>query len=41
MRSIAAQILTLDDSMAFIPGHGPMGAIGEERRHNPFLQELA
>ncbi|MCW2273021.1 MBL fold metallo-hydrolase [Rhodoblastus acidophilus] len=40
LRSIAAQILTLDDSMAFIPGHGPMGAIGEERRHNPFLQEL-
>jgi len=40
LRSIAAQILTLDDSMAFISGHGPMGVIGEERRHNPFLQEL-
>lgn len=40
LRSIAAQILTLDDDMAFIPGHGPMGSIGEERRHNPFLQDL-
>jgi glyoxylase-like metal-dependent hydrolase (beta-lactamase superfamily II) len=40
MRSIAAQALTLDDSMTFIPGHGPMSTIGEERRHNPFLQEL-
>ncbi len=40
MRSIEAQILTLDDSMTFIPGHGPLGQIGEERQNNPFLQEL-
>lgn len=40
MRSIEAQILTLDNSMTFIPGHGPLGQIGEERQNNPFLQEL-
>jgi glyoxylase-like metal-dependent hydrolase (beta-lactamase superfamily II) len=41
MRAIAAQVLTLDDAMTFISGHGPMSTIGAERRHNPFLQELA
>jgi glyoxylase-like metal-dependent hydrolase (beta-lactamase superfamily II) len=41
MRSIASQILTLDDSMTFISGHGPLGTIGQERLHNPFLQDLA
>jgi len=40
LRSIAAQALTLDDDMTFISGHGPMSTIGEERRHNPFLQNL-
>jgi glyoxylase-like metal-dependent hydrolase (beta-lactamase superfamily II) len=40
MRSIAQQVLTLDDSMTFISGHGPLSTIGQERLHNPYLQEL-
>lgn len=37
--SIKEQLLPLGDDVAFIPGHGPMGTIGAERRSNPFLQE--
>ena len=36
--SIKQQLLVLDDAVEFIPGHGPMSTIGEERRNNPFLQ---
>ncbi len=38
MRSIEQKLLTLDDSMTFISGHGPMSTIGAEKKHNPFLQ---
>lgn len=41
LRSIDSQLLTLDDAMTFIPGHGAMSTIGAERRHNPFLQRQA
>lgn len=41
MRSIRDKVLTLDDSMTFISGHGPMSTIGAERLHNPFLQQDA
>lgn len=37
IRSIKEKLLTLGDQVAFIPGHGPMSTMGEERRHNPFV----
>lgn len=37
IRSIKEQLLTLDDDVAFIPGHGPMSTIGHERTSNPFV----
>ncbi len=39
MRSIEQKLLTLDDGMTFISGHGPMSTIGAEKAHNPFLQK--
>jgi glyoxylase-like metal-dependent hydrolase (beta-lactamase superfamily II) len=41
MKSIKTKLLTLDDTMTFISGHGPLSTIGAERLHNPFLQQLA
>lgn len=38
LRSIAEKLLLLGDDVAFICGHGPASAIGDERRNNPFLQ---
>jgi glyoxylase-like metal-dependent hydrolase (beta-lactamase superfamily II) len=38
--SIAGKLLTLGDGFGFICGHGPSSNIGDERRHNPFLQGL-
>ncbi len=35
--SIRKKLLTLDDSVAVHPGHGPSTTIGHERRTNPFL----
>jgi hydroxyacylglutathione hydrolase len=35
--SIRAKILTLDDSLTVLPGHGPPTSIGQERSNNPFL----
>lgn len=37
IRSIRTQLLTLDDDVRFVPGHGPSSTIGVERRTNPFL----
>ena len=37
LASIRDQLLTLDDAVAVIPGHGPMTTIGHERLTNPFL----
>jgi glyoxylase-like metal-dependent hydrolase (beta-lactamase superfamily II) len=36
--SIRTKILPLGDDVAFLPGHGPMSTVGEERRTNPFLR---
>jgi glyoxylase-like metal-dependent hydrolase (beta-lactamase superfamily II) len=36
--SIKNKLLPLGDEVAFVPGHGPMSLMGEERLHNPFLQ---
>jgi hydroxyacylglutathione hydrolase len=35
--SIRTKILTLDDSLTVLPGHGPPTSIGQERSNNPFL----
>jgi glyoxylase-like metal-dependent hydrolase (beta-lactamase superfamily II) len=37
IRSIHERLFPLGDDVSFIPGHGPMSTLGEERRHNPFL----
>ncbi|RIX46984.1 MAG: MBL fold metallo-hydrolase [Rhodocyclales bacterium GT-UBC] len=37
IRSIKEKLFALGDDVAFIPGHGPMSELGEERRYNPFL----
>jgi glyoxylase-like metal-dependent hydrolase (beta-lactamase superfamily II) len=36
--SIHERLLPLGDDVRFIPGHGPMSTLGEERRTNPFLR---
>jgi glyoxylase-like metal-dependent hydrolase (beta-lactamase superfamily II) len=35
--SIRGKLFPLGDDVEFIPGHGPMSTLGEERRYNPFL----
>lgn len=37
IRSIETKLYPLGDDTAFLPGHGPMGTIGQERQTNPFL----
>jgi len=37
LRSIREVLFPLGDAVRFIPGHGPMGTLGEERRTNPFV----
>ncbi|MCS3430750.1 MBL fold metallo-hydrolase [Klebsiella sp. BIGb0407] len=37
--AIKRKLLPLGDDVTFIPGHGPMSTLGEERRNNPFLQD--
>jgi glyoxylase-like metal-dependent hydrolase (beta-lactamase superfamily II) len=37
LRSIKEKLLSLDEDVAFIPGHGPMSTMGEEKRSNPFV----
>ncbi|MGD8806226.1 MAG: MBL fold metallo-hydrolase [Chloroflexota bacterium] len=41
MNSIQNVLLPLPDETRVFSGHGPATTIGEERRSNPFLQELA
>jgi len=41
LASMAAKILPLPDELQILPGHGPTTTIGEERRTNPFLRQLA
>lgn len=38
IKSIVEKLLPLPDKTVCYPGHGPTTTIGEERRHNPFLQ---
>jgi glyoxylase-like metal-dependent hydrolase (beta-lactamase superfamily II) len=37
-RSIQQKIYTLDPDTRVIPGHGPRTTVGDEARHNPFVQ---
>lgn len=36
-KSIRKKLWPLGDDVEFIPGHGPMSTIGEERKNNPFV----
>lgn len=38
MSASLKRLAALDESTAFIPGHGCGGIIGYERKHNPFIQ---
>ncbi|MEX1038426.1 MAG: MBL fold metallo-hydrolase [Acidimicrobiia bacterium] len=40
LESMASSVLTLDDSIRVLPGHGPETSIGHERKTNPFIQGL-
>lgn len=37
--SIREQLFTLGDDVRFIPGHGPMSTMGQERASNPFVAD--
>lgn len=37
IRSIREKLFPLGNDVIFIPGHGPMSSLGEERRSNPFV----
>jgi len=39
LRNNLEKILTLPDETIICPGHGPMTAVGEEKKHNPFFAE--
>jgi hydroxyacylglutathione hydrolase len=39
--SIRDKLWPLGDAVRFVPGHGPMSTLGEERRHNPYVGEGA
>lgn len=39
--SIREKLFPLGDTVAFVPGHGPMSTFGNERRSNPFLVDGA
>ncbi|HKX75788.1 MAG TPA: MBL fold metallo-hydrolase [Acidimicrobiia bacterium] len=40
LTSMKRELLTLDDEIRVLPGHGPETSIGRERRSNPFLVGL-
>ena len=39
LSSIRERLFPLGDHVRFLPGHGPGGTLGEERRSNPFVGE--
>lgn len=41
MASMRQQVMTLDDEVRVLPGHGPETSIGRERALNPFRDEWA
>ncbi|MBS0854740.1 MULTISPECIES: MBL fold metallo-hydrolase [Tatumella] len=38
IHSIVSTLLPLGDDVTFIPGHGPLSTLGDERQTNPFLR---
>lgn len=38
INAIKTKLFPLGDDVVFIPGHGPLSSIGDERRSNPFLR---
>jgi len=40
-KSIKENLFPLGDDVRFIPGHGPMGTFGQERKTNPYVGEAA
>lgn len=40
LESMQEKVLTLDDQIRVLPGHGPATTIGRERSNNPFLRGL-
>ena len=41
IHSIRTNLFPLGDDVKFIPGHGPMSTLGEERRNNPYVGDNA
>lgn len=41
LASVVTRLWPMGDDTAFIPGHGPMGMFGHERRTNPFVSDAA
>jgi hydroxyacylglutathione hydrolase len=41
LNAIRKKLWPLGDDVSFIPGHGPMSTIAEERRYNPFVGDRA
>lgn len=39
LESISKRLFPLGDDVRFIPGHGPMSTLGDERRNNPYVRE--
>ncbi|OYY70609.1 MBL fold metallo-hydrolase [Sphingomonas sp. 28-63-12] len=39
--AITTKLWPLGDDTAFVPGHGAMSNFGHERRHNPFVSDVA
>ena len=41
IRSIRERLFPLGDDVQFVPGHGPMSTLGQERRFNPYVSDDA
>lgn len=41
VKSIRERLFPLGDDVRFIPGHGPIGTLGQERQSNPFVSDSA
>ena len=40
-KTLSKKVLTLDDAIRVLPGHGPETMIGHERKNNPYLIEAS
>jgi glyoxylase-like metal-dependent hydrolase (beta-lactamase superfamily II) len=41
VRSVVEKLWPLGDDVTFVPGHGPISTLGDERRTNPFVSDRA